>query len=51
MLTDEGYTSLESFDEAVEVLNEIRAAKLRDLEGENRTKFDEETTWIANLRT
>ncbi|KAJ4983835.1 hypothetical protein SVAN01_10698 [Stagonosporopsis vannaccii] len=49
VLTDEGYASHESFNKAVEILNELRAAGLRDLKGEERIKFDEETVWIASL--
>lgn len=43
VLTDEGYTSNETFSKAVEILQDSREAGLRDLEGEERRKFDSET--------
>jgi hypothetical protein len=51
VLTDEGYTSLETLPKAVEVLKDLRAAGLRDLEGEKRREFEIETQWIADLDT
>lgn len=49
VLTDEGYTSLETFPKAVEVLKDLRAAGLRGLKGEKRRDFDVETRWVRDL--
>jgi len=49
VVTDEGYTSNESFTRAVEVLGDLRRVGLGDLKGEERRCFDEETRWVADL--
>jgi hypothetical protein len=49
VLTDEGYASNETFNQAVEILKELREAGLQGLEGEKQHEFDIETRWIAHL--
>ena len=49
MLTDEGYTSNETFDKAVETVRDMREAGLGGLEGEERDRFEVETRWVAEL--
>ncbi|PNS14387.1 hypothetical protein CAC42_6900 [Sphaceloma murrayae] len=40
VLTDEGYASNETLSKAVEIYNDMREARLKDLHGEERRKFD-----------
>lgn len=40
VLTDEGYTSNETFSKAVEILQNLRKTGLGHLEGEERRNFD-----------
>jgi hypothetical protein len=49
ILTDEGYTSNESFDRAVERLKGLRDLGLAGLKGEERQDFDKETHWVTDL--
>ncbi|EMD61142.1 hypothetical protein COCSADRAFT_345271 [Bipolaris sorokiniana ND90Pr] len=49
ILTDEGYTSNESFSTAVEILKDLRQVSLDKLNGKERCSFEEETRWIADL--
>ncbi|KAH8717009.1 kinase-like domain-containing protein [Phaeosphaeriaceae sp. PMI808] len=49
VLTDEGYTSNETFSEAVKILVNLRESGLADLTGEERSEFDRETQWMAEL--
>ncbi|KAH6633274.1 kinase-like domain-containing protein [Boeremia exigua] len=51
VLTDEGYTTHESFGTAVAVLKDLREGGLGELAGEERRCFDEETRWVAALDT
>jgi hypothetical protein len=49
VLTDEGYASNETYSKAVKILKDLREGALHDLEGEERTSFEEETRWVADL--
>ncbi|CAN9473666.1 unnamed protein product [Alternaria alternata] len=49
VLTDEGYTSKESYSKAVNILKDLREMGLGDLKGEERRDFDKETRWVADL--
>jgi hypothetical protein len=49
VLTDEGYTSNESFSKAVSILEYLRELGLGDFEGEERRNFEKETQWVADL--
>ncbi|KAK5633270.1 hypothetical protein RRF57_008985 [Xylaria bambusicola] len=41
----DGWTSHETYDDAVELFSQLRQEGLRQLEGEERAKFDRETRW------
>ncbi|KAI0104819.1 kinase-like domain-containing protein [Nemania sp. FL0031] len=41
----DGWTSHETYDEAVELFAQLRAEGLRQLKGEERAKFEKETRW------
>lgn len=49
VLTDEGYSSNESFSKAVSVLEYLREVELGDFKGEERRSFEKETRWVADL--
>lgn len=49
ILTPEGYTSNETFNEAVKIARSLREAGLQVLEGEERRIFEEETQCIGVL--
>ena len=51
VLTDEGYTSNESFSKAVDTLKDLRELGLCGLKGEERHNFDKEMRWVADLDT
>lgn len=43
ILTDEGYTNNETFDQAVEAVENLRGAGLDVLDGDDRDVFEKET--------
>jgi hypothetical protein len=49
ILTDEGYTSIETYDQAVETVKNLREADLDVMEGADRDAFDKNTEWIVDL--
>lgn len=49
VLTDEGYTSNETFCKVVETVRDMRNAGLESLEGDERDRFEVETHWVAEL--
>ena len=49
VVTDEGYASNETFDQAVRIFKELREAGLQGLEGNKQREFDIETRWIVDL--
>jgi hypothetical protein len=49
VLTDEGYTSKESYSKAVNILKDLLEIGLGNLKGEERRDFDKETRWVADL--
>lgn len=49
ILTDEGYTSNETFSTAVEVLKNLRDAGLARLKSEERHEFARKTNWVLEL--
>ena len=49
VLTDEGYASNETFDQAVEVFKQLREAGLQGMGGEKLRELDIETHWIIGL--
>jgi hypothetical protein len=49
ILTDEGYTSIETYDQAVETVKNLREAGLDVMEGADRDAFEKETGWIVDL--
>jgi hypothetical protein len=49
VLTQEGYTANETFDEAVEMLKQLREIGLENLEGGVRKEFEVETRWVGKL--
>lgn len=50
ILTDEGYTSNETFDQAVSILRSLREESLALLEGDERDEFEKETRWVLNVK-
>lgn len=48
-MTDEGYTSKESYSKAVNILKDLLEIGLGNLKGEERRDFDKETRWVADL--
>jgi alpha-galactosidase len=49
VLTDEGYTSNETLDKAVQALKGLREIGLQTLQGDVRSRFEEETRWVTSL--
>ena len=51
MVTDEGFTHNETYEQAVEVVKELRAVGLAmdGLESEEREWFEKHTHWITEL--
>jgi hypothetical protein len=49
IVTDEGYASNETFEQAVETFKDLRKVGLEELEGEERTNFENDTRWVADL--
>ncbi|KZF25507.1 kinase-like protein [Xylona heveae TC161] len=50
IVTDEGYTSNETLDEAIEVFRNLREIGLAGLKGEENIEFDKNTRWVLDLR-
>ncbi|KAF2454103.1 kinase-like domain-containing protein [Lineolata rhizophorae] len=50
IVTDEGYTSNETFSEAIEVFRNLRESGSAGLKDEERVAFDRKTRWVLDLR-
>ena len=48
-MSDEGYTSNETFSKAIEIFRDLRESGLAVLEGEERMEFDKKTRWVLDL--
>jgi hypothetical protein len=49
-MTDEGYASNETFEQAVKTFKYLREAGLEELDGEERVSFEKETRWVTDLQ-
>jgi hypothetical protein len=49
IVTDEGYASNETFEQAVETFRSLREVGLEELDGEERINFEKETRWVTDL--
>jgi hypothetical protein len=48
-VTDEGYASNETFEQAVETFKNLREVGLEELDGEECINFEKETRWVTDL--
>jgi hypothetical protein len=48
-VTDEGYASNETFEQAVETFQNLREVGLEEFDGEERIDFETETRWVTDL--
>jgi hypothetical protein len=48
-VTDEGYASNETFEQAVETFKNLREVGLEELDSEERINFETETRWVIDL--
>ncbi len=51
IVTDEGYTSAENLNEAINIFQRLREAGLNSLQDEEREEFEKQTRWILHIGT